>query len=152
MMKPISRVAFFLGSLLLVALAGCGGEPVGKVSGKVTFEGKELPGGTVVFVTEDDKKTERVPINSDGTYVSTTVPLGKLKVAVEPGAKGASANMPKGVERPNIPADSPAAKVYANAGTYVDIPKHVRSSATSNLTLTVKSGSQTFDIPLKDAK
>lgn len=152
-MKPISsRALLCLCSLHLLALSGCGGYPVAKVSGKVTYEDKELPGGTVVFITEDNLKTERVPINADGTYMSASVPVGNLKVAVEPGSKGASGNLPKGVTRPDIPADSPAAKVYDNAGTYVDIPKKLRSPATSGITLTVKTGTQTFNIPLKDVK
>ena len=119
----------------------------------VTYKGKALPGGTVIFVTEDNLKQDRVQIKPDGTYSSSTVPLGNLRVAVEPAPKGVSGNMPKGVKKPEMPADSPASKVYGQSGAdYVDIPQPLRDPATSKITLKVESGVQTFDIPLKDSK
>ena len=47
----------------LIASAGCTSDPRTKVSGKVTYKEKPLPGGTVVFVsTEDNSKQDRVTI------------------------------------------------------------------------------------------
>ena len=71
------RTTWWLGrsvpfALLGVAL-GCGGpKPLLPVSGKVTYRGQPLPGGTIVF-TPDAKHGERGPIAvaeiaRDGTY------------------------------------------------------------------------------------
>jgi hypothetical protein len=139
--------------VLLVALAGCGGDNRARVSGKVTYQDKPLPGGTVVFVTEDNGKQDRAPIQPDGTYSAANVPMGNLRVGVEPATKGAIGNMPIDAAKPVIPADSPAAKVYGQSGAaYVDIPENLRNPATSNITLKVEKSAQTFDITLKDSK
>jgi hypothetical protein len=147
------KALMILSPMLFLALAGCG-EPTGKVSGTVTYRDKAVPGGTVVFVTDDFKRQERVPIQPDGTYSSSNVPVGMCKVAVEPAPKGVKANMPKGAGGP--PKDTPedtGKDVYNQAGkNFVDIPWEFRDPKTSNLTTEVKRGEQTFNIPLFDVK
>jgi len=76
-----------LAFLLVAALSGCGGDPVATVSGKVTYLDKPLPGGTVIFSTADFAKSATAEIKPDGTYSVSRVPLGDLKVAVQPGAR-----------------------------------------------------------------
>lgn len=143
----------FLASAVLASLlvvAGCGGEPRGKLSGTVTFDNKPLSGGTVIFMTEDNSKTEHVPIQSDGKYSSDNIPLGKLRVAVLPPAGGPV--MPSGAKVTGAPADHPQAKLYsqANAGPSVNIPEAMRDPATSNITVEVTGGEQPpFPIDLK---
>lgn len=151
-MKHYVRILGFAFFPLLVALSGCG-EPRGKVSGKVTFKGKAVPGGTVVFVTEDDLRRADVPIQPDGSYSSVNVPAGNLRVGVMPGPKGLKDSMPKGVKMPKMPADNPAAKMYEGTGTYVDIPQELRDPATSKITVTVGRGEEkTFDIDVTKVK
>ena len=104
-MKYFSRTFGMVLSTLVLAVVGCG-EPRGSVSGKVTYKDKALAGGTVVFVSEDKKNQDRALIQPDGTYLAKNVPVGKVRVGVEPAPKGASANMPKGAKKPDIPADS----------------------------------------------
>lgn len=136
----------------LFFVAGCGGEPRGKLSGTVTFDNKPLPGGTVIFMTDDNSKTEHVPIQSDGKYSSDNIPLGKLRVAVLPPASGPV--MPAGAKVTGAPADHPQAKLYsqANSAPPVNIPEALRDPATSNITVEVTGGEQpSFDIPLKGA-
>jgi hypothetical protein len=73
---PTSSVAQALGFLLplLVLAAGCGGS-AGQfvpVAGKVTFRGKPLAAGTIVFAPDPDRGTTAIPvcaeIQSDGMY------------------------------------------------------------------------------------
>ena len=45
-MKQTLQIVLFVA---LVTLVGCGGDPRAKVSGKVTYKDKPLPGGTVVL-------------------------------------------------------------------------------------------------------
>jgi hypothetical protein len=137
----------------LSILSGCGSRDTGTVSGKVTYRDQPLQGGSVVFATSDLSRIERVSIQSDGTYQSAFVPVGDLMVAVEPAPPGPQAHMPKGAKLPpNIPPDSPGAQVYLQANNnHVDIPAKYRDPTTSELKLSVNSGTQKYDIQLTDA-
>lgn len=140
-----------LGAVLLCALQGCTSDRRATVSGKVTYLDKPLPGGTVVFVPEDkDKMGDRAPIQPDGTYTTSGVPFGKMKVAVEPGTKGGT-GMPKGAKMPSSDKDEkklPLQYSKDQPDTYVDIPGRYRNPATSGLSVDVDSSSKTYDIPL----
>src|SRR4051812_14424349 len=97
-----------------LVLPGCGGgDPRAPPPGKVTYKSKPLSGGTVFFVTEDGSKIESAPIGSDGTYSWNRVPLGKLKVGVEPPGKDPRSMMPKGAAKGAPPPNSPN---YENKG------------------------------------
>lgn len=70
-------------------LAGCGRggpPPTGLVRGAVTFQGRPLVGGLVVFAPDRDKgmagKPVRAAIADDGSYVAEAVPAGWYRVAV----------------------------------------------------------------------
>jgi hypothetical protein len=137
-------------AVLLFSLAGCG-EQRAKVSGTVTFKDRPVPGGKVIFVTEDGLKNEHVEIKSDGTYSSSNVPYGKLKVAVQPVAKSLKSMIPKGAKMPDMPEETGASATYSKTDeNYVDIPTVLRNPDTSNITLTVDQADQTFNIPLAD--
>jgi hypothetical protein len=44
-----NKLSFTTTSLLLIFLAGCGGERTYQLSGNVTFQGKPVPAGQIVF-------------------------------------------------------------------------------------------------------
>jgi hypothetical protein len=77
-----------------LALCGCGGSPV-PVSGTVTFEGKPLPEGDIIFTDLEGKVAPDAGKIRDGSY-SVAVKPGKKKVeiraskpiALPPGKKG----------------------------------------------------------------
>jgi hypothetical protein len=161
-----------VGGCLLLLAAGCGGK--GTVTGKVTFEGKALPGGYVSFTPEGGGKGGSSSIDpKDGTYTVANLPTGTYKVSVNPltvsnpmqqtGGKG---GMPPGMMRPGM-GPPPGTKTVpkgaakeanisgaipygpSGAGKAVKIPDKYLNSDTSGLTLTVKRGSQDFPIDLK---
>lgn len=73
--------------LFALALTGCGG-PSAKVAGKVTADGKPVP-GTVQFSPqgEGDANTgpsAAVPIGADGSYSLELKTTGKHRVVVSP--------------------------------------------------------------------
>lgn len=76
---------FFLGTLLLV---GCGGS--GRLSGKVTYKGAEVKGGSLLFtpVASSDKspgKPAGAKIEDNGTYrVTDPIAVGKNRVSFQP--------------------------------------------------------------------
>jgi hypothetical protein len=68
--------------LLLVALAvlcGCG--RTAKITGKVTYQGRPVVYGSVIFLSAD-KTVRSCIIESDGSYSIEGVPTGEVKVSV----------------------------------------------------------------------
>jgi hypothetical protein len=135
-----------IASALFLAFTGCG-ESRATVKGTVTYKDKALPGGTVIFVTEDGSLNDRVEIQPDGSYSSTRVPIGKCRVGVIPASKGVSGKIPKG-QTIKISGDGPKG-VYEKTGIeYVDIPQALRDPDKSKITFIVVRGEQEFNIPL----
>ena len=123
-------------------LPGCGesGPTMGRVSGKVTYNGKPVAKGTVSFVsTEPARPNANSPIGPDGSYsLQTTNPndgavVGDYTVAV-------SGKDPNAVNN-----DLPGAPVKVTS----DIPAKFEDPAKSGLKATVKSGSNDIPIDLK---
>jgi hypothetical protein len=93
-------LGFCVGSM--VAIVGCGGGtgkvlgPCVAVQGKVTQGGKALAGGTIAFLSMDDKDkglpVAEGAIDAQGAYTVKTLgkegaPVGKYRVTVEPGGE-----------------------------------------------------------------
>jgi hypothetical protein len=141
-----------LGAAIL--LAGCGGDPnkppLGKVSGTVTYNGKPVTSGSVIFtpVAGQGAETGQVAtgqLESDGSYTMTTfdfgdgVVLGQHVVTVE--ARGEDIN------RLNQPKpDGTIAYILPKP----IVPPKYTSPATSPLRYTVEAGGKTIDLDLKD--
>lgn len=164
---PWPRIVTRMGLLLLlVVMAGCGpGE--GKVSGRVLFNGKPLPGGTVFFQPAGPQNpvTATLPADESGTF-EVVLPTGEVQVSVDnrdleprpPAPTGIPRGLPGGVtqkllqgkplEAAQPPADSTPRPPRRASGKYVKIPDRYYSIATSGLKITVQRGSQTKDIEL----
>lgn len=148
-------------ALGLIALAGCSDNapPIGKVTGKVTANGKPVPGLTVNFMPEngrpswgttDDRGNYKLhwDIDHDGAEVGNH----RVSVAFEPGSAMASAGYEvvtakgkskgKAAETPEPPASpmSPAEKKT--------ITDKYGGFDTTPLTQTVKAGTQVIDLKL----
>jgi len=63
-----------VGFCLMAFLPGCGRDGFGTapVKGKITYKGKPLTTGTILFKPEGDKPSATGEIQPDGTYVLTT--------------------------------------------------------------------------------
>jgi hypothetical protein len=96
---------------------------VGKVSGRVTYKGKPLPGGAVLF--DCGKVKMRAQIDEAGHYTLADVPAGQARVAVDP---------------------QPAGKAPR-----VQLPARYSDPSRSGLVVTIARGGQTtYDINLED--
>jgi hypothetical protein len=134
-------------------LAGCGGPATGSVSGKVSYKGQALKGGTVTFIPKSgDPHTS--PIQEDGSYAMAKIPAGAATITVETTSvrpipksslPGPYSKMAKDVVKEGIgpPGESGDAK------RYVPIPLNYADHAKSGLSLDVQSGPQTHNIDLK---
>jgi len=69
----IKAIPFFVLSLCLIFLVGCGGERAYKVEGKVQFaDGSPVMFGTIEFLNRDRKLNARGKIKRDGSFTVTT--------------------------------------------------------------------------------
>lgn len=130
----------------LVALVGCGGE--GEVSGKITYKGKNVPIGYVVFHASDERTYDGVI--ADGAY-RVTVPAGEALVAIwsdDPTvAKKLPPQHPKG-KVPRQPAPKPWPAELEKK--WFKIPEHYGTHLESELKFTVRRGENTFNVELVD--
>src|SRR5690348_8823559 len=81
-LRHVSRTVAGLAVLAAaLGVAGCC-NPVGRVSGKVSYKGSPLKGGHVVLL-QPNKQSISADIGEDGSYSFDKVVTGQCKVAVE---------------------------------------------------------------------
>ena len=156
--------------LACLALTGCG-ESFGSVKGKVTYQGKNLKGGGVSFVSADGGPSAAGTIGEDGTYSVPKLTTGSYKVCVDNLSLKPPANYtpPRraGGGKAGVKDVAPAtttgapegytgssmsmadAAIASNAKRYVEIPGKYAKPGETDLTFTVQRGDQSFDIELK---
>ena len=137
--------------VLLVPLgtSGCGGS--GTVSGTVSYNGKPLKGGNVLFVSPEGKRSTSATIQEDGSYTAPNIPAGPVTVCVETESLNPAGKEPARHYGPPPGAHAPAGLEQPNPNTaklYVRIPEKYATPDQSGLTYTVKSGQQKYDIDL----
>jgi hypothetical protein len=153
-MRNATRCFGWLLCLCAILLtAGCGGK--GAVSGKVLYQGKPVPAGTVSFVLEGGGVVSSL-IGEDGSYTIQNVPSGTVKITVETAsARPPSAQEGRGPKAPKAPefmmkySKEKDPKAAERGKRYVPIPEQYSDPARSNLTYVVKSGKQEHDIDMK---
>src|SRR4051794_22586118 len=92
-LRGLGRWGLFLLLLTPLGLSGCGAS--GSVSGKVSYKGTMLKGGTVTFHSPMGKASAVAQIGEDGSYTIEKVPAGDVKICVDtkmldPGVKTAA--------------------------------------------------------------
>lgn len=121
------------------------------VTGKVTYDGKPVPEGTVTFYPVGGGRPSSGQLQSDGTYVlASTKPgdgalVGKCKVAIE------SRKVTNAAPAPTSFADELASEdAPPPPPSNIDwlVPEKYSSAESSGLTATVQSGSNQIDFDL----
>jgi hypothetical protein len=135
-----------LGLLLLCSLAAGCGKPKGSVSGKVTFKGKPLTAGFVIFTPEKGPAVN-ASINSEGKYKAENVPVGTAKISVRTDAVTDSESF-KMVKNPKDPKEMRKLKPQST-GPKIPWNSKYNDPEQSGLTYTVQEGPQEHDIDLK---
>jgi hypothetical protein len=131
--------------VVLVLTAGCG-KPKGSISGKVIYKGKPLSGGFVTFILEKGAPLH-AKIQSNGEYRIDNVPVGTVKITVQPESATGAEWMDKG--GPPLPKSPDEMKKWMMPKTEAEIPERYSDAAKTELTYTVKQGPQEYDIVLK---
>lgn len=169
-MHTQARFGMLRTGLLILPLglmaAGCGSS-LGTVSGKVTYKGEVVKGGTIRIVPEKGPPATG-DIQEDGTYKITHVATGPAKVSVETdsikpmkeAAQGRGAMSMYKNKPPPPPPGSPGSDMDPSKSVagfreqgdekrYVAIPARYSDANKSGLSLTVKGGNNEFNIELK---
>lgn len=134
--KPL---AFLLLGISLGVL-GCGqAEVIGGVSGAVTFNGKPVRKGMIVFSNPQKGITISAPLGEGGLYKVETakgygIPVGTYLVTVVPPVPQVTTAWPA---KPPPPA------------TFPDIPERYRDLKTSDLTVTVTAAGVVYNVDMK---
>jgi hypothetical protein len=154
------RLVFPFLALALLTVAGCTKNPnaPAQISGVVKYNGKPLPGGTIKF-HDSEGKAYSAPIQQDGKYELTDVPVGEMKVTVEteslnPAKKqetyGGQRAAKMGMSDYN-PAGLPARPgAEEKKEQYVKIPGKYNDISSSGLSATLKKGKNSKDFDLTD--
>jgi len=143
---------WFVG-LLAVSVIGCGGYnygPTGKITGRLTFQGKPLATGTAVSFMQMEKGFLAFGLtDADGKFTVKSwnngdMPVGKYKVMLAPSTTATPAP-----EKPVSAEEAFDKPELVDPPVSVDFPKKYRDTTTSGLEFEVKSGSNEFEIDLK---
>jgi hypothetical protein len=150
---PAVLAVAFLG--LCLVLTGCGGgQPINtsELSGKITYKGNPLTGGTIHFQSSDMKPPEEggiegaAEIQPDGTYTARSLVPGPMVVTIDVPASPPDPS--KHMKGP--PKDRPLPAGYEKKASYRQIPAKYHNPKTSPLTYEVQNGKQTKDWDLTD--
>ncbi len=119
--------------IALLAVAGCGGERVGKVAGIVTLAGQPLGTGTIVFENPETGVSVSANLDADGSYTLQTaeaegLPPENYQVSVRPGVIGTGETPLAGSAEETSTTAAPA------------IPARYHSGSTSGLSAQVGEG------------
>ncbi|WP_337176611.1 hypothetical protein [Paludisphaera sp.] len=141
---PVPRAAALAVAMLasLVALPGCGesGPTMGRVHGKVTYNGQPVPKGTITFVpTAPGGRNATGAIAEDGTYALQTEAPGDGAIVGDYKVTVAARD---DVILDYIPKKAPPPKRLT--------PEKYENPETSGLTAKVERGSNTRDFALTD--
>ena len=121
--------------LAMLFASGCGGRPMGEISGTVTFRGERLALGTITFISADGSVAQGNV--EDGLYHIAKVPIGAATIAVFAHPSPIPPNLLDQVRPPP-----------AYRKKFVPIPQRHHNADQSGLTYKVVRGKQTHDVPL----
>lgn len=128
-----SIVLFFcLGPLLFTASCRPPAEPSGSVSGTVTYQGKPLEAGYIIFMSHDKANTASAKFDGSGNFsLSQDLPVGEYRIGIAP-------------PLPPLPIEDSAKEPVV----YFPVPFKFHSAENSNLAYTVHEGPNTaeFDV------
>jgi hypothetical protein len=140
------------------SLLGCGGDlgkpKLGRVSGKVTYNGQPVTKGVVSFVPSSGPgaatgQTATGEVGQDGSYTLTTFDTGDGAVLGEHTVVVIAREEDPAIQGHGMPIPDSTGKLKTKAPKYL-VPETYATVTKSPLRYTVKEGSQTHDIELKD--
>jgi hypothetical protein len=142
--RIVGATVFGLLAVNFVTLLGCS-PAKSSVTGRVTYKGKTMTSGSVIMVGPDGAAGTSI-IDGIGTYRIEGLTPGKIQVAV---CNPSQAEVSRGA-RPGLTrtGDAKGTKPAENPD-WIAIPNYYTDPSTSNVTVSLKSGANKFDIELQ---
>jgi hypothetical protein len=145
-----------LAGLVVFASSGCGGPRIATVSGKVTYDGKPLSQGTIMFYPEVGRAAVG-QIGSDGSYTLTTFQpgdgalVGPHRVVIHatrvgPGSLVAPKNIEEELELSHKGANG--GKILVAGKVEWLVPEKYSQLSTTDLKATVEDRPNTLDFAI----
>jgi hypothetical protein len=135
------RVSLTLMIASIGLVCGCGSSAT--VSGKVSFDGRPVTYGSVIFLC-DDNTAYSTAIQPDGTYRLEQIRSGDVKIGVITPAPSKSSKHQRSTPLADAKAASPGAK-----SDRIMVPKRFRDPVGSGLIAKIGSGNVSYDIDIK---
>jgi hypothetical protein len=137
--------------LMVTGCSGAGRPPLGKVSGKVTYNGKSVTAGSVIFTPVQGSQSEasRIAtgqIEADGSYFLTTFDTGDGAVLGQHVVTVDSRGDPDEMKKLNMKPGGIIAYKLPKAS----IPEKYTKPDRSPFKYTVEVGNNTINLELKD--
>lgn len=144
-----------IGSIFCTLLASCSSGPtIAPVKGKVSFQGKAIDHGIIMFIPEQGPGAVG-NLEKGGFYTLTTLKandgavVGNHKVTVQATQVGpGSMEAPKSIEEEN--KQSRSGKILVPGTVTWLVPEKYSTIQTTTLTTEVKAGPNTIDFDIKD--
>lgn len=126
--------------------AGCSPTTTGSVEGRVTFNGKSVGTGLVVFVAPDGHATLPAAVQADGTFRIPKVPIGLMRVSFDnpPPPSFPAAVRSTGEEDPETTA------LREQAKRFIATPLRYKDPASSGLSFEIHGGVNTCHLDLQE--
>jgi hypothetical protein len=147
------RALLVLVCLPAALLGGCGGPKLGKVTGKVTYNGKPVTGGKILFYPESGRMALG-EIGPDGTYSLTTFKpgdgalVGSHRITIEATKVGPGSMEPPKTFEEELKGVAPGGKVLVAGKVEWLVPEKYSRVETSGLTRKVEPGENKIDLDL----
>ena len=136
---------------ILASLAGCGDSTKGTATGKVTYKGQTVTGGTLTL-TPSSAGAAPIPlfIKPDGTFSQPDIPVGQYQVSIETASATGPTPYQTGGMTPPGGANVSQPTLPATGGKPVPIPAKYNDPKTSNLSWEIKPGRNDKPFDLTD--
>lgn len=147
-MRVRATCGVFIACGLLVGLSatcGCRAESA-TVVGKVSYRGKPVTSGVVVFIDTAGRATMPASVQGDGSYRIKVAPLGAVKVSFDNLAPPPVPKLPPASPAAEDPEIEQMAKAHEN---YTSTPAKYKDPAASGITFDLKPGENVCNLDLK---
>ncbi|HKB03587.1 MAG TPA: hypothetical protein VKD90_15295 [Gemmataceae bacterium] len=135
--RPATGLVVAVCALLLTS---CGQSRTGTVKGTIKVGGKNLESGLITFQSEVGKRDVFSAKITDGAYETADIPVGPAKIAVMQSMVGSSQSHVEAGGNDLVPG-----AVRAKGKAPVQVPAKYHNADTSELTITINEGQNTFD-------
>jgi hypothetical protein len=143
-----SRLGWVVVLGLLLLVAGCRRQA--SISGKVTYNGKPMPGGSITFIPVEGGGGGTARIDpKDGSYELPNLPVGKMKIGVTANREPAMPGGKRGYGPPKdsgAPSEAMKGASDSTGGQSVVISPEFTDPQGSPLEFEVKPGKNTHDV------